>query len=247
MAMSGWAGIAALAWAAGKAPGPSHRPMKQLVLFAVALHADKSGVTWVGRRTLAANSCMGTRTISRYLADLERAGVIARVRRHDERGNRAADYIVLAPFDQDRGGMHPVAEHWPDVAAKLTDPRCQQVHLGGEKFLGAKSESLGAKNGSPRCQQWQGEEVEEEEKTSPPASYRLRKREGAQQQQDDDDAEKHQDDKRHQAGGGGEHAVDNGEDVASVKSWADVRLAIRGHGPGRLRKFHVDPGQGGRP
>jgi hypothetical protein len=181
-----WVGIAALAWVPGKASGsPSQAMRLQLVLFALALHADKAGVTWAGRETLAADCCCSARTISRWLGELEATGLAARVRRHDERGHRQSDYIVLAPFAEDRGDMRPVVEMWPTLAARLDEPRCNTSHLGGRESLSDRTAIPKSQKRAPKVTTGSREEVEEVKKT-PPTSIVVRTRSEGQQQEEED-------------------------------------------------------------
>lgn len=89
----------------GYVRGRGTRPLEQLLLYAIADHCDEAGVTWVKKETIAASASCSARAVGVNLKRLEQADLIARVRRHDDRGYRTSDYIIVAPLADDRGAM----------------------------------------------------------------------------------------------------------------------------------------------
>lgn len=93
-----------MSWALRQAPSDGFGP--KLMLLVLANHADKDGVTVVGRQLLA-EEC-GTKrpaTITEIFGRLEREGLIRRVERRRGNGSRTSDWTVLAPEAVDRGEM----------------------------------------------------------------------------------------------------------------------------------------------
>lgn len=105
-------------WSKGKAPTIA----SQAILFAAADYADEWGITYAGQDTLAADCSCRKATVADNLKRLEEHRVIARVRRHDQKGHRTSDHIVLAPLAGERGGMRDAdkratEKHPPEVCA----------------------------------------------------------------------------------------------------------------------------------
>lgn len=93
--------VHAMSWAKGR----SETIASQAILFAISDYADEWGITYVGQDTLADDCSCRKATVADNLKRLEGLHLIARVRRHDQRGHRTSDHIVLAPLAADRGGM----------------------------------------------------------------------------------------------------------------------------------------------
>jgi hypothetical protein len=77
----------------------------KLLLVAIANRADKSGVAFPGRKSLAEDCCCEPETVTQNFKALERAGLIARFDRRRENGSRTSNWIVLAPSAADREPM----------------------------------------------------------------------------------------------------------------------------------------------
>jgi hypothetical protein len=139
-------------WARGKAPSAG----AQLLLFGLADRADPQGITYVGQETLAADCSCGETAVRENLRRLERHGLIARLRRHDSRGHRTSDFVVLAPLHSDRGEMVDVddddieRERYPVEVGSLAR-ECHDETLQAE-FLPApsapRSDDLSAQSGA---------------------------------------------------------------------------------------------------
>lgn len=66
------------------------------VLVALADHSDhRTGRTFVGQDTLAAEAGVSRRTVIRAMAELEALGWITRERRHTRKGYRTSDYVTV--------------------------------------------------------------------------------------------------------------------------------------------------------
>jgi hypothetical protein len=72
--------------------GSSSRKVLMLVL---ADYASADWSTYVGQARLAGETELGERTVRRLLAELERDGLLRRMRRNDKKGFRSSDRLVL--------------------------------------------------------------------------------------------------------------------------------------------------------
>ncbi len=94
--------FAAIAWARDQDAGTL---AAKALLMMLATYADKAGVCFPKRKTLAAACHVGLRTVSRAAGDLEARGLVARVESRQASGYKGHDWWILAPQHPDRGDM----------------------------------------------------------------------------------------------------------------------------------------------
>lgn len=70
-------------------------PNLKLVLLKLADRANDDGECWPGNASIAKACCIGERTLIRYIAKLEEAGLLQTRRRYDEQGKRTTNTYVL--------------------------------------------------------------------------------------------------------------------------------------------------------
>lgn len=101
----------------------------KFVLVAIANVADKAGVGFPGRVTLAQATASRPETVSENLGRLADAGLIARVQRRRGNGSRTSDWIILAPHHPDRA---PMADALPDDYPDDEVANLARTSSGGE-------------------------------------------------------------------------------------------------------------------
>jgi hypothetical protein len=70
-------------------------PALKLVLLKLADRANDDGECWPGNASIAKACCIGERTLIRYIAKLEEAGLMQTKRRYDDQGKRTTNTYVL--------------------------------------------------------------------------------------------------------------------------------------------------------
>lgn len=107
----------AAAWAAEqRAPSGGCK----LLLMMLANSADTYGCTFVGQVLLAERCQCERETVSRNMAKLRDAGLIASAQRRRANGSRTSDWTVLAPNADDRGPMGDAPlEEFPQMVTDL--------------------------------------------------------------------------------------------------------------------------------
>jgi DNA-binding MarR family transcriptional regulator len=70
-------------------------PTGQVILVAIACHADDTGRCWPSRRRLAAMCEVDRSTVGRWIAELERRGLLKREPQFAESGRRAGTLYKL--------------------------------------------------------------------------------------------------------------------------------------------------------
>lgn len=124
----------------------------KFLLVALADSADPYGVTYAGQ-ALFVDKCNITReTVSRRMAVLREAGLIATVQRRRGNGSRTSDYTVLAPRHADRAPMKDAPEEeFPESVLGLAcqcddssrdDPSCDDQAPGHVTISGGPEPSV---------------------------------------------------------------------------------------------------------
>lgn len=135
--------VQAITWSLGKAPSLA----SQAVLFSLANYADEWGITFVGQERLADDCACRKATITSNMTKLEEAGLIARVRRHDTRGRRTSDVVVLAPLAADRA---PMADADKRAESVYSPEVCALARLGAPSVSSPPSlDTLDDRLGAP--------------------------------------------------------------------------------------------------
>ena len=70
-------------------------PTEKLLLLALANYADERMRCWPSQRRLAEDTCLTDRTVRSLLAELERRGMLSRLRRDRDDASRTTDVITL--------------------------------------------------------------------------------------------------------------------------------------------------------
>lgn len=117
----------ASSWAfAQEAGGPGPK----LLLVALANHAGKDGVTFLGRKRLAGECECREATVTANMAKLEERKLVERVQRRRPNGSRTSNWTVLAPRWKDRGQMvTALDEELPLEIVELTRPTSGSVSV----------------------------------------------------------------------------------------------------------------------
>jgi|GEM_PF-5841349 len=138
-----------MTWAAAQTTGS---PARKAVLLVLADTADAHGVAYPAVRHLVEVTELGERTVRRALADLEEAGLVRRHERRRASGRQRSSIYVLAPTDDDRGQMRPVAES--DGYSTWADAQPPAIAAGGQTAAPAPRQTAapageGCQSGTP--------------------------------------------------------------------------------------------------
>lgn len=132
-----------MSWAKGKAPTLA----SQAILLMLGNYADEWGVTYIGQESLADDLSCRKATISDNLAKLEGQQLIGRVRRHDAKGRRTSDHVVLAPLAADRGAMRDADKR---AYEKHPEEVCALARRQGTPSVSGSERAPDTPDGEPR-------------------------------------------------------------------------------------------------
>ncbi|WP_425105473.1 helix-turn-helix domain-containing protein [Ancylobacter sp.] len=125
--------VEAMAWAKRQQTGSMGA---KSVLRALADYADEDGCCWPSRRQIADDTEMAPGSVSRHLAALEAARLIAREERLRDNGSRSTDMIRLMMKGQGNGatpssnwrGPPPQIEEAPSSISGSAPPQIEEAH-----------------------------------------------------------------------------------------------------------------------
>ena len=88
------AGFRIIQWARSVSISGAGRASAKSILLVLATHANRHGKAWPSQRTLAAEGCLGLKTVSRGIAKLEADGLISTEHGRRVRGRQYRDVNV---------------------------------------------------------------------------------------------------------------------------------------------------------
>lgn len=116
------------------------RPGAKLLLAMIANHADKSGVSYPGRNTLAEECCYRPASVTDNMAQLIEGGWLARLERRRANGSKTSDWLVLGPAAVDRGDMTDAdPQEYPAEIAEIACRKSGSVSVPEQEGSGSVS------------------------------------------------------------------------------------------------------------